>query len=76
MFAMAHDYRIGSKTSRYCLNELEINMYLPPGMMAVVVDKMSDKKLAKEIALQAKVVSAEEALKGGILDQLTEPGQA
>jgi enoyl-CoA hydratase/carnithine racemase len=51
MFAMAHDFRVGSTASRYCLNEIQISMYLPPGMMAVVKDKIGCPRLAKEIAL-------------------------
>ena len=52
------------------MNEIKINMHLPPGMNAVVKNRVTNKNLFKRIVLEAEKINAKECLKDGIADSI------
>ena len=55
------------------MNEIKINMHLPPGMNAVVQNCVTNKKLYKRIIQEGARITPKECFEDGIIDKLTKP---
>ncbi|EGR30182.1 hypothetical protein IMG5_138860 [Ichthyophthirius multifiliis] len=76
MLALAHDYRImRNDFGQLCMNEVELGMYLPPGMNAVLQDKIQDKNAFRDLVLLAKKFESKEAFQKGLVDKIVDPEQ-
>ncbi len=72
MLSLTADYRImRSDRGFWCLNEVDINMYLPPNMADVVMCRMP-KNSALEAMNTARRYSAAEAQAAGIVEAIAE----
>jgi enoyl-CoA hydratase/carnithine racemase len=75
MLSLTADYRImRSDRGYWCLNEVDINMYLPPNMADVVMSRMPLHS-ALEAMNTARRYSATDALAANIIER-AEPGEA
>ncbi|EAR85087.1 enoyl-CoA hydratase/isomerase (macronuclear) [Tetrahymena thermophila SB210] len=74
MLAFSHDYRImRDDFGQICMNEVELHMPLPPGMNAVIQEKISDKDAFRELVLQAKRFEAKEAFERKMVNKIFPP---
>lgn len=72
MLSLTADYRImRSDRGYWCLNEVDINMFLPPNMADVVLARMP-KNSALEAMNTARRYSAAEAKEAGIVEAIAE----
>ena len=72
MLSLTADYRImRSDRGYWCLNEVDINMFLPPNMADVVLARMP-KNSALEAMNTARRFSAAEAKEAGIVEAIAE----
>lgn len=72
MLSLTADYRImRSDRGYWCLNEVDINMFLPPNMADVVLSRMP-KNSALEAMNTARRYSAAEAQAAGIVEAIAE----
>jgi len=67
IFSMAHDYRISSENSTFCMNEIHLGMSLPKGMMSLFYEKLSP-NIFRDIIMTGKKYSSKEALDFKIID--------
>jgi len=72
MLSLTADYRImRSDRGYWCLNEVDINMFLPPNMADVILARMP-KNSALEAMNTARRYSAAEAKEAGIVEAIAE----
>jgi Delta3-Delta2-enoyl-CoA isomerase len=71
MLAMFHDYRIQNPSKGFlCLNELEFGAPLKPPMASIFREKLSSPLTYRNMVIEAKRFTAQDALKEGIIDGL------
>ena len=46
-FAMAHDYRYCAEGSTFSMNEIVLNMPIPPGILSTLKNKLPNKHIKK-----------------------------
>lgn len=75
VLAIHCDYRVGASGSfKIGLNEVAVGLAVPDGIM-VALEQLIGPRLAQRLAMTAQLVSADEALAFGLLDELVEPGR-
>lgn len=76
MLALACDYRVQNAHRGFCcLNELLLGMPLTPGMNALVECKLPQPALLRDAVLQARRLTASEALARGVVDAMHAPAE-
>ncbi|XP_038690588.1 enoyl-CoA delta isomerase 1, peroxisomal-like [Tripterygium wilfordii] len=69
MFVLSHDYRLMRKDRGFLyMSELDINMVIPAWFVALIKCKIGDAATRREMIMKATKLTAEMALKGGIVD--------
>ncbi|KAI8928338.1 ClpP/crotonase-like domain-containing protein [Entophlyctis helioformis] len=72
MLAMAHDYRVmRSDRGFMCMNEVDLPAAMTPGMLALVQAKVPNPLLFRDMILQAHKFNADEALRVGLVDEIS-----
>ena len=67
------DYRIGVEDAyKIGLNEVQVGLPIPPSIL-LALEEVVGARVARQLAMQGRLVSMEEALDLGLLDELAEP---
>ena len=75
MTAMAHDYRLAPRGRGFlCVNELQFGAHLKPAMAAIFREKLGAGAVYRDMVLEAKRFTGDEALKWGVVDGLAGDG--
>ncbi|KAJ3483389.1 hypothetical protein NLI96_g6343 [Meripilus lineatus] len=74
ILSLCCDYRVmtdGSKRNAWmCMNEIHFGAGLPLSLTSIIRTKVSDARLQRKIALEGHRFTPQEALEGGLIDQI------
>ena len=76
MLAFAHDYIYVGGKGKFSTKEAELQMFFPPGMLAIVKKKHMNPQVARDMILYSKEYQAEEALKLHLIDGIWKEEEA
>lgn len=69
MFALSCDFRFMREDKGFaCMPEIDLRMLLTPGMNAIVVSKITDPRVLRDVVLLGKKFNPHECLQAGLVD--------